>query len=146
MDFSILDTIYKICPNDPAKAMTYIKECLIAEDLNLTLGTAYEAQLNCAYEGVDLLDRHSPPVQSKTTQSLRYECGSTLTVNEIAQKAINVNEQALVSFAQIKGSQILQHVFGPARLLLDFRTRTGRLAHGISFAQLRKLGFTDARM
>ena len=103
MDFSILDTIYQICPNDPAKAMTYIKECLIAEDLNKKLGTSYEAQLNCAYEGVDLLDRHSPPIQSKTTQSLRYECGSTSTVNEIAQKAINVNEQAWVSFAQIEG-------------------------------------------
>ena len=143
MDFSILDTIYEICPNDPAKAVTYIKECLIAEDLNKKLGTAYEAQLNCAYEGVDLLDKHSPPIQSKTTQGKSYMCGSSLTVNEIAQKAINVHEQAVVSFAQIEGSRILQHVFGPARLLLDLRTRTGRLAHSVSFKQLRELGFTD---
>ena len=143
MDFSILDTIYEICPNDPAKSMTYIKECLIAEDLNSAWGTAYEAQLNPAYEGVDLLDPNSPAVQSKTTQDRRYECGSSLTLDDVAKKALAVDERAIISFAQIQGSKILHHITGSAHLLLDLRTRTGGLSHGISFAQLRKLGFTD---
>ena len=143
MDFSILDTIYEICPNDPAKAVTYIKECLIAEDLNKKLGTAYEAQLNCAYEGVDLIDGHSPPVQSKTMQGKAYACGGSCSMDELAKKAIKVDEHALFSFAQIQGSQILQHVIGAAHLLLDFRTRTGKPARGVSFKQLRELGFTD---
>ena len=143
MDFSILDTIYDICPNDPAKAMTYIKECLIAEDINKARGTSYEAQINCSFEGVDLLDKIAPGVQSKTTQGQTYYCGSKGTIDGIAQKALTVDKDALVSFAQIRGSQILQHIIGPASLLVDCRTSLGTISRQISFAQLRALGFTD---
>jgi hypothetical protein len=143
MDYTILDTIYEICPNDPAKAMTYIKECRIADDINKAIGTSYVAQLNSSYEGVDLLDDVAPPLQSKTMQGRTYRCGSKGTIDEIAQKALAVDSDALVSFAQIKGSEILEHVIGPASLLVDFRTRNGTVSHSISFAQLRAVGFVD---
>ena len=146
MDFSILDTIYQLCPNDPAKAMTYIKECLIAEDINAHWGTSYEAQMNCAYEGVDLVSPLSsePPIQSKTS-AMRpsYIIGKSSTVQAICDKALAVHPDALFSFAFIQGSQIIEHLIGPAKLLDGFRTRAGKHAHSISFKQLRELGFED---
>ena len=148
MDFSILDTIYDLCPNDPAKAMTYIKECLIAKDINDYWGTSYEAQLNCALEGVDLISDNSndPPIQSKTSSMHRgYSIGMSGSVQEMCDKAMAVDPEALFSFAFIQGSRIIEHLVGKAELLDGYTTRTGKPARGISFKQLRALGFQDLK-
>ncbi len=82
-------------------------------------------------------------MQSKTCQGSRYPCGATTTIQEIVDKAIEIDPNAELSFARLEGSKVVEHIIGRADLLDGYTTRNGTQAHSISFTQLRDKEFKN---
>lgn len=137
---AVFNEIHSLFPGlNLERVVIYGKERLVAKRVNALKGTDYEASLNSAQEGVDLISRSGkfPPIQVKSCVGTSHNQGAGDKRGDIVEKAQAIHPDALIALVRFEGGNIERLFLGSAGLIRDLDK-----PH-ISFPMVERWGFED---